>query len=581
MRQAPDKDLVAGALALAYKYVGLKELRAGVADFEASGDLVESLVRKAELSPRRAEKLRRAARLACILKDDAVYGMIALRNRLVGTTMLNACMDECRRQGFAKTLAEQLLEKGVVTPALDQAIQERRKLALEKLTRTENELLSGLDPVRDEASTVEKKLGVLFGEVTTKLMFLTKDELEACLRAEERVRTGLPAEEAPVARAAPVEAVEEEIAAPEADPQSEDEPIKGYQLIERLGVGAMGAVLKALKKDTNETVALKILKPELAKDVEFVQRFNREALAVQALHHPNIIRAVQIGKSGDYHFFAMEFVDGESASKIIKSRQKMPERLSLSVVRQIAGALDHAWKNQIIHRDIKPDNIMVTRDGVAKLTDLGLARTVKQQSTLTITGVVMGSPAYISPEQATGEKNLDTRSDIYALGASLYHMITGEVPYDGDSPLQVMLKHMNDPLPDVRKKEPQCSEGTRRLIFKMMAKRPEGRFQTPRELHEALVQVERHLAGGPAPTFLQTPSQMAVAAAAGVPMGSPSVRPKAASSAKKTEIPASTEDARPSASSSGDKGADKGSASDKKKELGERLRKIVGKKRRG
>ncbi len=604
VRRAQDKDLVAGALALAYKYVGLRELRAGVADFEASGDLVESLVRKAELSPRRAEKLRRAARLACILKDDAVYGMIALRNRLVGTTMLNACMDECRRQGFSKTLAEQLLEKGVVTPALDEAIQERRKLALEKLTRTENELLAGLDPVRDEATTVEKKLGVLFGEVATKLMFLTKDELEACLRAEERAKTGLPPEEPPtVVTNAPT--TEEEIAAPEADPQSEDEPIKGYQLVERLGVGAMGAVLKAVKKDSGETVALKILKPELAKDVEFVQRFNREALAVQALHHPNIIRAVQIGKSGDYHFFAMEFVDGESASKIIKARQKMPERLTLSVVRQIAGALDHAWKNQIIHRDIKPDNIMVTRDGVAKLTDLGLARTVKQQSTLTITGVVMGSPAYISPEQATGEKNLDTRSDIYALGATLYHMLTGEVPYDGDSPLQVMLKHMNDPLPDVRKKEPSVSEGTRRLIFKMMAKRPEGRFQTPRELHDALVQVERHLAGGPPPTFLQTPSQGRVQAAAGVPMGSPSVKPKqpaaaAAAANAKGNIPASTEDARHSSSSAeravatsgeraprdggekgGDKGGDKGSASDKKKELGERLRKIVGKKRRG
>src|SRR5581483_893282 len=562
------------------KYSSLGELRAGMADLDTSGDLVESLVRKTALAEPRAEKLRRATRLACLLKDDAVYGMIALRNRLVGTTMLNACMDECRRGGFAKRLRELLLEKGVVTPAIDAAIQERAKSALEKLSHTESELLASLEPSREEAQTVEKKLGVLFGEVATKLMFLTRDELEACLRAEERARTGLPPEEPPAAAQA---APEEEAAAPAADPSSEDEPIKGYQLLERLGVGAMGAVLKAIKKDTNETVALKILKPELAKDVEFVQRFNREALAVQALHHPNIIRAVQIGKSGDYHFFAMEFVDGESASKIIKSRGKMPERLTLSVVRQIASALDHAWKNQIIHRDIKPDNIMVTRDGVAKLTDLGLARTVKQQSTLTITGVVMGSPAYISPEQATGEKNLDTRSDIYALGASLYHMLTGEVPYDGDSPLQVMLRHMNDPLPDVRKKEPSASEGTRRLIFKMMAKRPEGRFQSPRELHDAIAQVERHLAGGPPPPFLQTPSQVAVAAAAGMPMASPSVRAKSvATTSSKANIPASTEDARRPAAEKGEKpaekpakaaAAEKASATDKKKELGERLRK--------
>jgi hypothetical protein len=582
VRPARDQDLVAGALALAYKYVALPELRSSMQDLEASGDLVESLVRKAELAAPRADKLRRAARLACILKDDAVYGMIALRNRLVGTTMLNACMEECRKGGFAKTLADLLIEKGVITAAIDQAIRDCRKVALDRLTRTETELLRALDPAREEPQAIEKKLGVLFGEVASKLMFLTRDELEACLRAEERVRTGLPAEEAaPPPREA--EAAEAEVVAPAADPSSEDEPIKGYQLVERLGVGAMGAVLKAIKKDTNQTVALKILKPELAKDVEFVQRFNREALAVQALHHPNIIAAVQIGKSGDYHFFAMEFVDGETASKIIKSRGKMPERLSLSVVRQIAGALDHAWKNQIIHRDIKPDNIMVTRDGVAKLTDLGLARTVKQSSTLTITGVVMGSPAYISPEQATGEKNLDTRSDIYALGASLYHMLTGEVPYEGDSPLQVMLKHMNDPLPDARKKEPSVSEGTRRLIFKMMAKRPEGRFQTPRELFDAIVQLERHLAGqGPPPAFMGAPAKKIVpgpmrpvpSASSGInvaaPSGAPGVKAKAPA-----KPGASTEDAKAAAAAAADK-----AGADKRKELGERLRKIVGKKRR-
>jgi serine/threonine protein kinase len=605
--KAEEKDLVAGALALAYKYIGIPELRAGIEDLEASGDLVESLVLKANLHATRAEKLRRATRIACTLESDAIYGTIALKNRVVGTAMLNACMEECRRGGFAKTLPELLLEKGVVTPAIDEAVKDRRRLIMGKLTRTESQLLESIDLSREEPRTVEKKLGVLFGEVATKLMFLTKDELESCLRAEDRAKNGEPAEDAAPARRGDGEQV-----TIDTNPENEDEPIKGYELLERLGVGAMGAVLKAKKKDTGETVAIKILKPELAKDQEFVQRFSREALAVQALNHPNIIRAVQIGKSGDYHYFAMEFVDGETASKVVKSRGKIPERLALAIVRQIASALDHAWKHQIIHRDIKPDNIMVTRDGTAKLTDLGLARTVKQQSTLTITGVVMGSPAYISPEQATGEKNLDTRSDIYALGASLYHMISGEVPYDGDSPLQVMLKHMNDPLPDVRKKDPQVSEGTRRLIFKMMAKRPEGRFQTPRELQEAIVQVERHMQGGAPPAFMNTPSQRVPAAAPPRPVAPlPKPTPKAA-------IPASTEDARPGPGAapakhaapskpgpapakpaalaekpspekpSGEKAekpaakpaADDKAAEDKRKELGERLRKIVGKKRR-
>ncbi len=599
MLKAEEKDLVAGALALAYKYVGLPELRAGIEDLETSGDLVESLVLKGNLHATRAEKLRRATRIACTLESDAIYGTIALKNRVVGTAMLNACMEECRRGGFEKTLPELLLEKGVVTPAIDEAVKDRRRLILGKLTRTESQLLESIDLSREEPRTIEKKLGVLFGEVATKLMFLTKDELESCLRAEDRAKNGEPAETvAETARRGGGEQV-----TIDTNPENEDEPIKGYELLERLGVGAMGAVLKAKKKDSGETVAIKILKPELAKDQEFVQRFSREALAVQALNHPNIIRAVQIGKSGDYHYFAMEYVDGETASKIVKSRGKIPERLALAIVRQIASALDHAWKHQIIHRDIKPDNIMVTRDGTAKLTDLGLARTVKQQSTLTITGVVMGSPAYISPEQATGEKNLDTRSDIYALGASLYHMITGEVPYDGDSPLQVMLKHMNDPLPDVRKKEPSVSEGTRRLIFKMMAKRPEGRFQTPKDLQDAVVQVERHMQGGTMPAFMSTPSQRMPAA---VPPRPPAPKP-----APKAAIPASTEDARTApAGAGGEKhateklaaaskpapaaakpaadgkapaakpAADDKAASDKRKELGERLRKIVGKKRR-
>ena len=400
------------------------------------------------------------------------------------------------------------------------------------------DLARSIDLEADEPAAAERKLAVLFGEVATGVSFLSREELESCLGAEDRVKRGLPADEAvaPVEAPAPAVAKPEDAgpaitAAPAGGAASDDEPIKGYELMERLGSGAMGAVLKARKKDTGEIVALKILKPELAKDNEFVQRFNREALAVQSLNHPNIIRAVQVGKSGDYNFFAMEFVDGETASKIIKTRGKLPERLALSVCRQIALALDHAWKHRVIHRDIKPDNIMITNAGVAKLTDLGLARTVKQESTLTITGIVMGSPAYISPEQATGEKNLDTRSDIYALGASLYHMLTGDVPYDGDSPLQVMLRHMNDPLPDIRKKDPASPRRRGASSSKMMQKRPEGRFQSPRDLAEAIGQVERHAAGGPPPTFLQnlaksTAGAVPAAGAAGAKrMAQPGTRP--------------------------------------------------------
>ncbi|MBI3725029.1 serine/threonine protein kinase [bacterium] len=585
MRPARDQDLVAGVLALAYGYAGLGGLRDGFAELEGNGsdpdcDLVEALRRKAELSPFRAQKLRRASRLALVLKDDAIYGMIALRNRLLGTSMLNACMEESRRTGFQRTLPELLLEKGFVTEAIDKAIRERRDAALESLSRTEDDLLRAVDFANDDPATTERKLAVLMGEIASKLSFLSKDELETCLKIEERVQNGLPAEEVAAEAEEAVQATAEGTTELDATPleaetkaqiaasagATEDEPIKGYELMERLGTGAMGAVLKARKKDTGEVVALKILKPDLAKDMEFVQRFNREALAVQALNHPNIIRAVQVGRSGEYHFFAMEYVDGETASKIIKVRGKIGERLALSVVRQVASALEHAWKHKIIHRDIKPDNIMITRTGEAKLTDLGLARTVHQQSTLTITGVVMGSPAYISPEQATGEKNLDTRSDIYALGASLYHMLAGVVPYDGDSPLQVMLRHMNDPLPDVRQKEPGISEATRRIIFKMMAKRPESRFQSPRDVHDAIVQVERALQGGPAPSLASSDSAQAKRPAAAAPPAKKTA-PSRPSSDESRDLKKSSSDVRSKAPEP------KKPAPDVKKALGLRLRK--------
>jgi eukaryotic-like serine/threonine-protein kinase len=361
------------------------------------------------------------------------------------------------------------------------------------------------------------------------------------------------------------------------DGDPSQDPIKGYELLLKLGAGAMGAVLKAKKRDTGEIVALKILKPELAGDAEYVQRFMREAKAVQRMSHPNIIRAIQSGKSGEYYFFAMEFIEGQTVSDLIKAKGKLPERFGLMVTRSIAAALSHAWQHQIIHRDIKPDNIMVTKDGGVKLTDLGLARTAKQESTLTITGVVMGSPAYISPEQATGEKNLDARSDIYSLGATLFHVLTGKVPYDGETPLHVMLKHMNDPLPDVRKLVPQVSEATRQLIFKMMAKRPEGRFQNAGEVEAAARAIEDALGRGETPSITWGAPQVAPAAASADGQKAAAKKaPVAAAAGKKPPAPKR-------ASVSGEKklGTSKeGGAKGKDKDLGERLRRMAKKKKR-
>lgn len=554
--RATDEDLLAGALALAWKYADLPGLRAGFARIQSPDRL--SLPRALEegelVTPARAERLRRGATLLAQLRSDAVYGMVAMRNRLVGAQMLNACMEEARREGHQKPLSEVLLERGVIQPPIHQAIQARAAELLPELLQKEQDLLDLIDVRRERAETAELKLAVLLGEVAAKVSFLQRPDLEQALRAAERIAQGLPPEEPaapapappppeiplpplpsaqPVTLSAPpahahqaapanqayggpgngnpgaidpaASAVASAVAAAtgsgsgETGAGAEQDPIKGYELLLKLGQGAMGAVLKARKRDNGEIVALKILKPELAGDREYVERFLREAKAVARMSHPNIIRAVQAGRSGEYYYFAMEFIEGQTVSELIKAKGALPERFALMVTRCVAGALAHAWEHQIVHRDIKPDNVMITKGGVVKLTDLGLARSAGQDSTLTITGVVMGSPAYISPEQATGEKNLDSRSDIYSLGAALYHMLSGQVPYSGETPLHVMLKHMNDPLPDVRKAVPAVSEATRQLVFKMMAKRPEGRFQTPQEVEKAAQSIEDALAKGQKP----------------------------------------------------------------------------------
>ncbi|MCO5164990.1 MAG: serine/threonine protein kinase [Planctomycetes bacterium] len=594
--RAADEDLLAGALVLAYKYADVPALRRAYARAELraeardGGALVQTLAEQGVLSARRAEKVRAAARLARLLRADAVYGMIAMRNKLVGGQMLNACMEEARRAGHQKTLSQVLLERGVLTATHDQAVRGRQEEVLPELLAKERALAATIDLARDAPETADLKLAMLLGEVAAKVSFLSRQDLDAGVEAQERVARGLPAEAPAPAAPPPRPAVELHApaapmpapAAPGDDPSQD--PIKGYELLLKLGAGAMGAVLKARKRDTGEVVALKILKPELAGDREYVERFLREAKAVARLNHPNIIRAIQTGKSGEYYFFAMEFIEGQTVSDLIKAKGKLPERFALMVTRCIASALAHAWQHQIIHRDIKPDNIMVTKDGGVKLTDLGLARTAKQESTLTITGVVMGSPAYISPEQATGEKNLDSRSDIYSLGAALFHMLTGKVPYDGETPLHVMLKHMNDPLPDAKKHVPQVAEATRQLIFKMMAKRPEGRFQTAVEAEAATRAIEEALARGEVPpvTWATPAAAPATSSAEQAPLAGSGV-------AKKAPAGAGAPQKKAPAPAPGKRGPDKKlgasreggpRAASKDKDVGERLKRMAQKRKR-
>lgn len=255
----------------------------------------------------------------------------------------------------------------------------------------------------------------------------------------------------------------------------------------------MGAVYLARQVQLDRNVALKILPPELAQDQEFLERFRREARASAKLNHPNIVVAYDVGVAGGYHYIAMEYIDGKDLEQGLQSQPKgrYPESEVLSIARQMAMALQAASSAGITHRDIKPANILKHSDGSYKLTDLGLASRKVDDKQVTQTGSAVGTPFYISPEQARGEQNVDVRSDIYSLGATLFHLATGRLPFPGDNSVVVMTRHLTEQVQPPEEVEPSVSKGLSRLIVKMMAKNPKDRHQTAEELFEDLEMVER------------------------------------------------------------------------------------------
>ncbi|MHC4506322.1 MAG: protein kinase domain-containing protein, partial [Planctomycetota bacterium] len=264
--------------------------------------------------------------------------------------------------------------------------------------------------------------------------------------------------------------------------------VAGYEVISKLGQGGMGAVYKAKHPTSGQFVALKILPPSLATP-ELVKRFRREAEIVRKLDHANIVACTEFGfdKRRKVHFCALELVEGEDLAKRITRVGRLTEDEALSITNQVAMALQHAFYNGLVHRDVKPENIMVTADGTAKLLDLGLARPANQEATrLTESGMFVGSPYYASPEQALGQREVDTRSDIYSLGATLYHMVTGKPPFEGTTALAILQKHVNEKLPWPGDVNPDLSDGLCLIIAKMMEKSPEDRYETPNDLNRDL-----------------------------------------------------------------------------------------------
>ncbi len=266
--------------------------------------------------------------------------------------------------------------------------------------------------------------------------------------------------------------------------------IPGYQILSKLGQGAMAVVFKAKQLSLDRSVAIKVLPKRLSENREFVERFYREGKAAARLNHPNIVQAFDVGESGGYHYFVMEFIDGRTVYDLLADGRPLQETEAIRLILQAARSLDHAHKQGLIHRDVKPKNLMLTRAGDIKLADMGLAREVGDFATATAeAGRAYGTPYYISPEQIRGEITIDARADIYGLGATFYHMVTGRVPFDGATPSAVMHKHLKEPLVPPDHLNKALSAGIGEIIEVMMAKNANERYPSMTEVIEDLESV--------------------------------------------------------------------------------------------
>jgi eukaryotic-like serine/threonine-protein kinase len=271
--------------------------------------------------------------------------------------------------------------------------------------------------------------------------------------------------------------------------------IPGYQFLEKLGQGSNGVVYKAKQLSMDRLVAVKVLHPKYSANPALLARHTREARVAAKLSHNNIVQAIDVGSAGSLHFFVMELVEGKTIQEEITAGKVFREREAVEIIVQIAQALAHAARRGLVHRDVKPANIVLTPEGIAKLADLGMARTAADDAELRRKerGLTIGTPYYISPEQVRAEEDIDTRSDLYSLGATLYHMVTGRPPFEGSGE-KVFEKHLHQALTPPDHINQELSGGIGEVVEVLMAKDRDERYQTP---DDAVIDLECLLAGQP------------------------------------------------------------------------------------
>ncbi|HST18279.1 MAG TPA: protein kinase [Gaiellaceae bacterium] len=250
-----------------------------------------------------------------------------------------------------------------------------------------------------------------------------------------------------------------------------------YELQELVGSGAMSSVYRAHDRLLDRTVALKVLHDHHQHDPEYVERFRREARSAAVLSHPNIVTVIDRGEHEERQFIVFEYVGGQTLKQLIVTERPLPVESALALTVQVARGLSFAHKNGLVHRDVKPQNVLLNGDGQAKMTDFGIARSLDVQRGMTETGTVLGTSDYIAPEQAQGGR-VDEQSDVYSLGVVLYELLTGDVPYPGENFVAVAMQHINEPVPSVREKRPDVPPRVDAAVQRAMAKSPAERFPT-------------------------------------------------------------------------------------------------------
>jgi serine/threonine protein kinase len=327
------------------------------------------------------------------------------------------------------------------------------------------------DILKRQVKYRELGIPIRIGELAIEMGLLNQTQCNQVLSVQREKRKDLEEDQ-------PKEQEEAEFHDPE-----DGEPVQlgHFKLTKRLG-GVMGVVYAGTDEANGIPVALKVLPKHLTHDTAFVERFKREVRATGSLSHPNIINIYDAGIENGVFYLAMEFVDGETLNQRLRREGRLTEALGLHIGREVAKGLEHAHSRGILHRDVKPENIMLAKSGGVKLADLGLAKFNEDSQRITAEGIAVGTPHYISPEQARALKETDHRTDLYSLGATLFHVLTGRLPYEGDNGAEVMKRHVFEPTPDPRTVKPDMTPAVAEMLLKLMAKNPAQRFQTAAEL---------------------------------------------------------------------------------------------------